>query len=309
MDTFYQEILATDQAHPIQLLVHQGTVDFVVLEHWHKDLELNYYLESDQLPDYGATCWVNGRKFFVGPGSLMLVNSGEIHALEPTHAIQIPGDQVLGASLFISYDFLKEICPDIDNILFVLEGEPEQLDNLKALFHELIALRAEEEREYTHLRLTAVALQITYILLTYFARQKNKDIIHSQKYIDRLSKVMDYMRENYQKPLTLHEIAEHFCVSEQYLSRIFKTYTGHTFKQYLNKIRLEKAYWDVTRSDHSMMEIAMRSGFSDMRSFISVFKSTYGMPPMQYRKECASRTRPEQPPVQDAKPFLRPLQE
>lgn len=307
MDTFYHEILATDQNHPIQLLVHQGTVNFVVLEHWHRALEMSYFLESDLLQGCGASCWVNGKKIFIGPGNLVLFNSGDIHALEPTHAIQNQDGQVLGATLFLSYDFLKELCPDFDNIVFALEGCPEQIARLKELFLELIELYSGEQGDYFHLQIASVALQISYILLTYFAQKKNENMIRSQKYLDRLAKIMDYMKENYKKPLTLHEISEQFCVSEQYLSKVFKTYTGHTFKQYLNQIRLEKAYRDVIRSEYSMTEIAMRRGFSDMRSFISVFKNAYGVPPMQYRKECANRVGLENPPIEDTKPFVRPL--
>lgn len=309
MDTLYHEVFETDPNHPTQLLLHQGEVNYVILEHWHKDLELDYFLEGDLPADFGADIWVNGRKFFAGSGSLTLINSGQIHALTPTRQIANSSGQVLAASLIISYDFLRALCPDIDNILFVLEGHDQALAKLKALFHELIELHCGEHSEYLHIQTTAIAMQMIYLLLSSFAKKKNECMLHSQKYIDRLTKVMDYMKENYAKPLTLHGVAEHFSVSEQYLSKIFKSYTGNNFKRYLSKIRLEKAYPDVIRSDYSMMEIAMQSGFSDVRSFISVFKSTYGMPPMQYRKACAGRLGLENAPMMDSRPFIRSIKD
>lgn len=308
MDTFYHEVFETDESHPIQLLLHRGEVNFVVLEHWHKDLELNYFLESDAFTDLGSYIWVNGKKIFASPGSITLINSCDIHALEPTGTFENTQDQILAASLIISHDFMKTVCPDVDNLTFVLEGNEEQLGRLKSLFRQMIALNKDGEKEFLYLRTIAIALEMTYILLTYFARQKNKGMLRSQKYLDRLAKVMDYMKQHYQEPLTLHGVAEQFSVSEQYLSRTFKTYTGRTFKQYLSQIRLAKAYYDVIQSEYSMIEIAMRSGFSDIRSFIGVFKAAYGMPPMQYRKEYAGRRGLESPPMQSSKPFVRTLE-
>ena len=74
-------------------------------------------------------------------------------------------------------------------------------------------------------------------------------------------------------------------MSMEYLARILKKYTGNTFKTHLNQVRVSKAFRDLLETDYSILEIAMRNGFPDTRSFINVFRDTYGMTPSQYRKK------------------------
>lgn len=93
------------------------------------------------------------------------------------------------------------------------------------------------------------------------------------------------MEAHHREPLSLQDLAKAFSVSPAYLSKVFKTCTGHTFKSHLNKIRLNHALCDVISTDDTMSDIAMRSGFPDIRSFNTLFKETYGLTPLQYRKK------------------------
>lgn len=50
-------------------------------------------------------------------------------------------------------------------------------------------------------------------------------------------------------------------------------------------MRLHRAAGDIVRTGLSVGEIAKRSGYPNLQSFNRIFKSVYGMPPAQYRKE------------------------
>lgn len=75
VENFYHEIIKTDARNPVQIFLHQGPVNYSVLEHWHRSLEIDYLL------DCNVFFWVNGEKKLGKAGDLLLINSRDIHAL------------------------------------------------------------------------------------------------------------------------------------------------------------------------------------------------------------------------------------
>ncbi len=80
------------------------------------------------------------------------------------------------------------------------------------------------------------------------------------------------MEEHYQEPVTLCQVAAHFNLSMEYLARDFKKHTGEYIPEYLDKVRLNHAFELLYGTDYSMLEVAMMSGFADVRSFIKVLR-------------------------------------
>lgn len=302
MGVFYHELFDISEQNPVQFFLHRGTVDYVIQEHWHEALEIDYLRD-----DCSACVWINGRKQEASGGALVLMNSGDIHALYPDRILEAGDEQIHGASLFISFEFLRRLDPDIENTAFCLEGNPEKLGELRELFEKLIAQQESLSDGYGYLKLHAAALEILYLLFTYFRCEKNEGVVSSRKYIARLQKVMNYMEQHYSEPLTLQELAETFSVSPAYLSKVFKTYTGHTFKTCLNRIRLNHALYDVIHREATMSEIALSSGFPDTRSLNALFKEAYGLTPLQYRKEHRRSAAVSGAAVND-KPFIRMME-
>jgi len=64
---------------------------------------------------------------------------------------------------------------------------------------------------------------------------------------------------------------------------LFKQVTGISFKEYLNKVRIEEAKSLLEHTDYSIMEIAVACGYSDQSYFTKVFKKATGITPKQYR--------------------------
>lgn len=278
MNAFYHELFQMNKQQPIQIMLHQGNINYKVLEHWHRTVEMNYLIDCD------AVYWINGERIPVKAGDMILINSGDVHSVAAEGEKGVTGEGMHGASLFISYDFLKELCPDIDNISFCLEGKEEKERELKELFELLIKIYRSEQSEYSYLKLNSVFYRMLYLLFTYFKKEKTHTAVKSQRYIERLRDVMDYMEQNYAEPLSLQGAAKEYNVSTEYLAKIFKTYTGKTFKEYLNRIRLNRAFLELIETDYSMLEIAMRNGFPDARAFNNIFRKEYGMTPFQYKK-------------------------
>ena len=96
---------------------------------------------------------------------------------------------------------------------------------------------------------------------------------------------MKYMKEHYQRDISLSELAEVAGVSPNYLSRLFKEETGINFVDWLNKLRIEKAVQLMENSTMKIYEIAEKVGFSNYKYFSSIFKKITGHTPKQYQKQ------------------------
>lgn len=70
-----------------------------------------------------------------------------------------------------------------------------------------------------------------------------------------------------------------------YLASFFEKNTGKTFLTYYNEIRLTRAVDALLSTDESIESVALANGFSDTRSFVSLFKKKYHTLPSAYRKE------------------------
>ena len=92
--------------------------------------------------------------------------------------------------------------------------------------------------------------------------------------------------EKYANPdLSLESVADQVHLSAGYLGMLFKTYTGLSFGDYLNKTRMEKARDLLVSTGANTHTISEKVGILNSTYFFTLFKKTYGMTPTQYRKQ------------------------
>lgn len=124
----------------------------------------------------------------------------------------------------------------------------------------------------------------TMLLLTRFFRREIS--LRTGKHFDeRITRIMNYMEQKYDEPLTLKEVADREYLSVSYLSRYFKKITGIGFQQYLNQIRLKHSVEALLYTTEPILQIALNHGFLSTKHFSTVFKMNYGKSPSQYRLE------------------------
>jgi AraC-like DNA-binding protein len=97
-------------------------------------------------------------------------------------------------------------------------------------------------------------------------------------------KLTNYINENYKNPLTLEDAAKKLNMSRTYLSKLFHSNTGFTFKNYLSIIRIKHAKELLLNTDKSVIDIAYECGFEDSNYFSTAFKKAEKMSPLEYRK-------------------------
>lgn len=100
----------------------------------------------------------------------------------------------------------------------------------------------------------------------------------------KLDRIIQYINEHYERPLDRESLAALANVSPSYFSTLFKSKTGYSPIQYVNKVRIDRAKELLRSSALPIAEIAPAVGFADSFYFARVFARATGFSPSQYRK-------------------------
>lgn len=116
---------------------------------------------------------------------------------------------------------------------------------------------------------TAILYEMTYRLFEINKCEEQDDIVRE---------VHRYIKFNYAEDITISGLAAKFGFERSYLYRIFKQRYGVGPKDYLTRVRLEKAKWLLGRG-YSVAECAYMVGYSDSFIFSKAYKKCYGVAP------------------------------
>ncbi|MGG3284262.1 response regulator transcription factor [Paenibacillus solani] len=117
-----------------------------------------------------------------------------------------------------------------------------------------------------------------------YAQETSQEVLSSQS--NRIvENTRQYIEDHYrQKGLTIHEVAKNNHVSPNYLSYLFKKYTGSSLWEYVVKLRMEESRSLILSTDLRRYEIAERVGYESPEHFSKIFKKYYGVSPSELKK-------------------------
>jgi len=101
-----------------------------------------------------------------------------------------------------------------------------------------------------------------------------------------VSKMIEYVQENYHRKISIHHLVNQLGISASYLNQKFKQETSYTFNDFLNRYRIHKAMEKLKAGDGKVYTIAQDCGFSDYKYFIGIFKKYANCTPGQYQEFC-----------------------
>ncbi len=102
---------------------------------------------------------------------------------------------------------------------------------------------------------------------------------------DRLEKVFDYINRNYQKKITLEEVANLIFMTPTSFCRYFKRWTQKTFSQYLIEVRINSACTHLVKKGYNVSEACYSSGYNNISNFHRHFLNITGMTPNEYKSK------------------------
>lgn len=109
--------------------------------------------------------------------------------------------------------------------------------------------------------------------------ENNAEVTGEQRMME---KAIDYIQKNYNYDISLHDVAKHVHLSDNYFSSLFKKNQGENFANYLTLLRIKEAIRLLDTGRYTVNEVGLRVGYKNSNYFIKVFKSHTNLTPKQY---------------------------
>lgn len=241
--------------------------------HWHEYVEVLYMLKGEltaviQAENYDLTC-----------GDLLVINTGEPH-------MTVTRESTTYILLQISPAQLQRLLPVGTAVYFQTlitpGGQPAYTKMRGCLLKMLEEIQAKEDGY--QLLFTAKLYEFLYELYrNYTIPVPGHTKGHADRDLQRITKIMSWVRQNYQNPLTLDDAAGCLALSREYFCRMFKHYTGQTFLEYLNSVRTMHLYEHLKTSDEKLTVLMEQCGLTNYKVFMRTFKAMYGDTPQHIR--------------------------
>ena len=114
---------------------------------------------------------------------------------------------------------------------------------------------------------------------------ENYKIAFDERGNKRMTDVYSFIRENFNRPISLEEISNIANMSPFAFSRFFKKNCGAGFVEYVNQVRTNKACYLLRETDYQVHDIAIECGFVSISNFNKQFRKSVGISPTDYRTQ------------------------
>jgi len=252
--------------------------------HAHPELELTYILKG-----YGKRIIGNKVEPFKA-GDMVFIGSNVPHVWL-SDPVFYEENSMLESQVIVTYfnpAIFQHFCStvrefdDINRMIYEASKGIQILGKTHEIIaKKLLALSSKNGFEKVNellqiMHLISVSLDINFI---------NKGVVSEEEPVhsDRIVDVIRYAKEHLGRSISLKEVADISCMTEQSFCRFFKKRTQKTFFQYLNDLRIDQAKQLLRESDRSISDIAYLCGFSSSSHFCKVFKEYTEESPLQYR--------------------------
>ena len=241
--------------------------------HWHPELEFVYMIEGSL-----RVC-IEGVEQIIQSGEFYFCNTKVIHSTATPDSTANYKYIVLQ----ISHDFMLRFH---DECIFGIRRDS-AYNKLKNQLLRLISLSEQADAQYSYnyvdIEKNKVLLEICQILLEECILS-DTNILREPDFTGYARSVMEYVCEHYARKLSLQSLADQVGLSPQYLSKYFRKTTSMCLTQYINLIRLEHANKCLANKNMNISDIALRNGFTDVKTYVRTCKNVYGMTPSSLRK-------------------------
>lgn len=147
-------------------------------------------------------------------------------------------------------------------------------DSLEELMEILLSCWKQREKGYQ--------LKTQGLLLLLLQQIKASPAQQTSTSIDpRIARAVDYMEEHYNHAITAETLAELAELHPAYFGALFKEEMGQSFRQYLTAVRLRHGERLLRQGQHTVTEVSLLCGFSDVFYFSRLFKEHKGIAPSQ----------------------------
>lgn len=105
------------------------------------------------------------------------------------------------------------------------------------------------------------------------------------EYEKAVNKVVDYINRHLFESPDVKKLSEIANISEFHFHRIFKTIIGENTGEYINRLRLEYIAEHLQKTNHTLDEIAVKTGYGTKYALSKAFKKHFGLSPSLFRSQ------------------------
>ena len=257
--------------------------------HLHKEAEITLVLRGSV--DYK----IFHQDFHAETGDVIVVDTKDLHYIYNS------SEDVILLTFYIDMAAFSDIYPNIEYMIFVCEAFKKDPSVKHQKLRNKIAFLAHHMAEmmvmYTQgdtsdKKLTSKLHEILYMMVNQFQGFfiENNEFRYSDGNanpvnLERLARIINYIETNYDKKITLSDLAYEEHLNMYHISHLIKYTTGLNFQNLLNYMRLEEAAKLLNEDKMTLTQISESCGFSSSSYFNKCFREWYGITPAQYKKE------------------------
>lgn len=258
------DILFPGIKHRIRILAQKYESNNMPRSHKHTDYELYYLSEGERY------LFVKDRFYTAKAGDIFLIAPGTEHR-----------------TLDSSQKAYRRIACNIAPALIPQGSVPEQeLYFVRPTAPVAQVLQKEAAVIYAEAspmeQFAATMKMLSLLLAQPEFKQANTNISPT---LEKTAELLNYLETHYTSDITLTALSERFFISEFYLCRLFKEYTGRTILGFVTELRIQHARKLLLDTSMQIQTIAMESGFGSVSAFTSAFRRKLGCSPRDYRKQ------------------------
>lgn len=269
-NNFYEPHTHKDPSFPI--IFHLDTVrkyqsDF--LPHWHENLEILFVLKGT------ITVLSDASSLTAGEEEIIIINSNNVHY------IQSLADESKYYCLIIDRKFCEEFGLDTDEIIF------RGLVKDKCIGDKFNVIKEEFQLQRALYKAKIKAAIMDLVICLYRDYTLSETPLSNKpenNKIEIIKKAIRYIQDNYNKDISVTDIAEEAGVSKYYFCRIFKEITGYTTVRFINILRCTNARKLLMSGKYSVEEAAFICGFDNLSYFSKTYKKHMGGLPSSAKK-------------------------
>lgn len=147
---------------------------------------------------------------------------------------------------------------------------------LKFYINERIGREIELNNLYEKLRKTGKNINIP-------DKDNGKKVTDESE--QKLMLIINFIKENYTEDISREGLAAAVDMSPNYMSSMFKNYTGIKINEYINRLRIDEAVKQLEENTLKIIDIALLVGFESLSTFNRAFKNIMKKTPTEYRHE------------------------
>lgn len=275
----------------IRQVAAEDTDKFVMMDFEQEDVENHdhHFFELAYVTGGSAVHVLNGKRSRLAAGDYFIMDYGSVHSYEGCTQMTLINCLFLPEAI----DETLRGCQSLEQLLrccLIRYYRPAPGTVwVDRIFHDedgrigqLLYGMVEEYREKRlgsaeifRCRLTEILILILRTLVKQDRRRIGSAVV---------TEAIRYVDGAYKEPLTLKAFCEREHYSLPYVSRRFKQETGVTFREYLQRVRMEKCCELLAGSDLTVSEAAQAVGYGDMQFFHGLFRRYLHMTPREYRR-------------------------